>query len=267
MIGKSLLAATLASGLAIPAEAGLYVPPKPAIVKPENLDFSKNMLAMPLLVGAIKPQGEPPATLSYVTMYRSNVGGLANTSATGVPVGAAAANRTIIFILSGIATSNVANSANSVLLSGAAMTKQYELAVSNFVCAVFTLNNASGTSKSVNTAFTTPQAGLTWTIYAAYGLQSIIPTDTSAAWGANSLPTSGLNVSRGGFVIAQAMTNRTDGAFAWAGLTADKQLAASSTLVSAAASQTYSQAQANLPLTVNVTTAGTFSTAVYAAFR
>lgn len=267
MIGKSLLAATLASGLVLPPETGLYVPAKPAIVKPENLDFSKNMLAMPMLVGAIKPQSGPPATLSYVTTYRSNMGGLASTSATGVPVGAAAANRTIIFILSGIATTNVANSANSVTLSGAAMTKQYELAVSNFVCAVFTLNNASGISKTVNAAFTTPQAGLTWTIYAAYGLQSIVPTDISAAWGANSLPASGFNISRGGIAIGLAMTNLTTGVFAWSGLTFNHELSASSTLKSSTASQTYGQAQSNLPLNVNVTTAGTFSTALYAAFR
>lgn len=267
MIGKSLLAATLASGLALPAEAGLYVPPKPAIVKPENLDFSKNMLAMPLLVGAIKPQNEPPATLSYVAMYRSNLSGLSTASATGVPVGAAAANRTIILVLSGIASTNVANSVNSASLSNAFMAKQYELAVSNFVCAVFTLNNSSGTTKTVNVSFSTAQAGLTWSIYAAYGLQSIIPTDTSAAWGANALPASGLNVQRGGIVIGEVMTNRIDGAFAWTGLTANHLLSASSTLRAGTASQTFAEAQVNLPLNVAVTTAGTFSTAIYTAFR
>lgn len=267
MIGKSLLAATLASGLILPPEAGLYVPAKPAIVKPENLDFSSNLLAMPLMVGAIKPQSGPPATLSYVTMYRSNLPGLTNASATGVPVGAAGPDRTIIVIVSGIASTNVANSVNSLSLNGVAMTKQFELNVSNFACAVFTLNNATATSRSVSVSFSTSQAGLTWSVYSAYGLQSNVPTDTSAAWGANSLPASGLNVQRGGIVIGEVMTNRTDGAFAWTGLTANHLLSASSTLRAGTASQTFAQAQVNLPLNVAVTTAGTFSTAIYAAFR
>lgn len=267
MIGKSLLAATLASGLLLPPPPGLYVPAKPAIVKPENLHLSSHLLAMPLTVGAIKGQSGPPATLSYVTMYRSNFPGLQNTGASSVPVGAPGPDRTIIVIVSGIATTNVANSVTSLSLSSVAMTKQFELNVGNFACAVFTIRNDTSTQRTVSVSFSTSQAGLTWSIYSAYGLQSIVPTDTSAAWGANSLPASGLNVQRGGIVIGEVMTNRTDGAFAWTGLTANHLLSATSTLRAGTASQTFAQAQVNLPLNVAVTTAGTFSTAIYAAFR
>ncbi len=61
MIRKALLAATVATGLILPAAAGLYVSPKPAIVKPENLEFSKHMLlGMPITMGMLAPKSTPP---------------------------------------------------------------------------------------------------------------------------------------------------------------------------------------------------------------
>jgi hypothetical protein len=65
MIKKALLAGTLAAGLILPAfaerslvqvKAGLILPPKPAIIKPENLEFSKHMLAMPFTMGMLAPK-------------------------------------------------------------------------------------------------------------------------------------------------------------------------------------------------------------------
>lgn len=54
MIGKALLAATVASGLIVPVKAGVYLPPKPAIVKASNLEFSKHMLlGMPFTMGML----------------------------------------------------------------------------------------------------------------------------------------------------------------------------------------------------------------------
>jgi hypothetical protein len=63
MINKALLAGTLAAGLIVPAQAkaGLILPPKPAIIKPENIEFSKHMLAMPFTMGMLprKDGGTP----------------------------------------------------------------------------------------------------------------------------------------------------------------------------------------------------------------
>jgi hypothetical protein len=56
MIKKTLLASTLAAGLIVPvqAKAGLILSPKPAIIKPENIEFSKHMLlGMPLTMGML----------------------------------------------------------------------------------------------------------------------------------------------------------------------------------------------------------------------
>ena len=57
MIKNTLLAATIASGLIVPAKAGVYLPPKPAIIKPENIEFSKNMLAFPFTLGMLPGKG------------------------------------------------------------------------------------------------------------------------------------------------------------------------------------------------------------------
>ena len=49
MMRDTILAATMASGLILPARAELILPPRPAIVKPGNLEMSANLLAMPVL--------------------------------------------------------------------------------------------------------------------------------------------------------------------------------------------------------------------------
>lgn len=58
MIKSAVLAGTIASGLLLPTTPALYVPAKPAIVKAENLDFSKHMLiGMPITMGMLAPKG------------------------------------------------------------------------------------------------------------------------------------------------------------------------------------------------------------------
>jgi hypothetical protein len=47
--------------LILPAKAGVYLPPKPAIVKPENIEFSKHMLlGMPFTLGMLPGKSLPP---------------------------------------------------------------------------------------------------------------------------------------------------------------------------------------------------------------
>ena len=91
MIKKALLAATVASGLIIPqVAAGVYLPPKPSIIKPENIEFSKHMLAMPITLGML-----PGKTISAVIAA----------SATGI-VGTAVTSHTVP-LPSGIVSGNL----------------------------------------------------------------------------------------------------------------------------------------------------------------
>jgi len=58
-----MLAATVASGLILPATAGGSLLPKPAIIKPQNIEFSKNLLAMPITMGMLKSGARTPGVI------------------------------------------------------------------------------------------------------------------------------------------------------------------------------------------------------------
>lgn len=97
MIKKALLAATVASGLIVPAQAGVYLPPKPklevsspAIIKPESLEYSKHMLAMPFTLGMLAPKAVANfATMTHRLQYSSASNASSYTIGTAVDIGAA----------------------------------------------------------------------------------------------------------------------------------------------------------------------------------
>lgn len=98
MIRKALLAATVTSGLIIPiAAAGVYLPPKPAIIKAENLEFSKHMLlGMPITMGMLAARVSiVPITGAYVS-YAVSTSDLTTYSFTNVSIGTAATDRLVI---------------------------------------------------------------------------------------------------------------------------------------------------------------------------
>ena len=72
MIRKALLAGTIAAGLIVPAKAGVYLPPKPAIVKPENIEFSKNLLAMPFTLGMLPSRSLPLLAFGNTANYTTS---------------------------------------------------------------------------------------------------------------------------------------------------------------------------------------------------
>ena len=99
MINKALLAATVASGLILPAEAGVALPPRPAIVKSRNIEFSKHLLAMPITMGMFRSSARVPGTIAYV-----GGGSSASTTATTITIPAHQAGD-LIFIIKSCANS------------------------------------------------------------------------------------------------------------------------------------------------------------------
>lgn len=81
MMTRALLAATVASGVILPAKAEVYLPSRPAIIKPGNIEFSKNLLAMPMTMGMLKSGGRTRGTISYV-----GGGSSASTTATTITI-------------------------------------------------------------------------------------------------------------------------------------------------------------------------------------
>jgi len=93
MLNKAMLAATVASGLILPASAGVFLPPRPGIIKHQNVEFSKNLLAMPVTMGMLKSGARKPGIISYV-----GGGSSASTTATTIPIPAHQAGDLIIII-------------------------------------------------------------------------------------------------------------------------------------------------------------------------
>lgn len=71
MMKHSLIAAMAVSGLVAPAASQVIVP-KPAIVKAENLEFSKNLLAMPFTLGMLQPRVSTPVVTAGGLGYDSS---------------------------------------------------------------------------------------------------------------------------------------------------------------------------------------------------
>jgi hypothetical protein len=93
MLNKAVLAAAVAAGLILPEKAGIYLPPRPAIVKPQNIGFSKNLLAMPLTMGMLKSGARTPGAISYV-----GGGSSSGTTATTIAIPAHQAGDLILII-------------------------------------------------------------------------------------------------------------------------------------------------------------------------
>lgn len=73
MILKPALSALLTTGLISPVKAEVYVPHKPAIIKPKNLEFSQHMLAMPLTMGMLAATGRQVIHVGTATSTNNNV--------------------------------------------------------------------------------------------------------------------------------------------------------------------------------------------------
>lgn len=99
MMNKALLAASVASGLILPATAGVSLPPRLAIIKPQNVEFSKNLLAMPITMGMFRSSARVPGTIAYV-----GGGSSASTTATTITIPAHQAGD-LIFIIKTCANS------------------------------------------------------------------------------------------------------------------------------------------------------------------
>lgn len=99
MMNKTMLAATVASSLILPAKAEVHLPPKPAIIKPEKMGFSTNLLAMPITMGMLRSSARAPGVISYI-----GGGSSASTTATTIPIPAHQAGD-LIFIIKSCANS------------------------------------------------------------------------------------------------------------------------------------------------------------------
>lgn len=99
MIAKSAIAAILTTGLVSPEKPALALP-KPAIIKPENIEFSKHvlLLGMPLTMGMLAPRSATPLAVASSASWNSNNTSSASHSVT-LPSGIQAGNLLLMFFI------------------------------------------------------------------------------------------------------------------------------------------------------------------------
>jgi hypothetical protein len=219
MIKKALLAATVASGLIIPAQAGeLYLPPKPSIIKPENIEFSKHLLAMPLTMGML-PRKNALVPLAITNTFNSNSTTNSSTyTYSGASIGTASADRYIIVGTAGREGGN--RTFNTCTVGGAATTRLVHQATLNHL-ALFITNApvTSGTTADIVITLSGGSQRNAVSVWALTGsLSSITPLDTLSIDSTD--PSGSLNVGADGAHVAIAYTNGNT-SVTWTGVTED----------------------------------------------
>jgi len=141
---------------------------------------------------------------------------------TGVNIGAAASNRTLIVAVFSRNAGSTA-SISSVTVGGSAATQRasanYNISGGSSVCGLYTIPYPTGTTADivVNLPSSYARAGIA--VYAVYGLSSEVPSATASATNAATLNLN-TNVTAGSLCIGAVYTN-PNGAATWTGLTED----------------------------------------------
>ena len=213
-----LAAAAVAGGLILPATPPLVFP-KPAIIKPENLDFSRHLLlGMPLTMGMLSSSkvAKKVLTISYAGGETSTAD-LSSYSFTGAKIGTPAPDRYIAVVVCGASTAS--RTVNSVTVGGKATTRQHQpSSASNMYPSGLFITNAtveSGTSATINVSMSGACTGCVAAVYVIYGSSAI-----SVLARASSSSNHTVNAEAGGIVIAAVQTdNSISGSTNFSGMT------------------------------------------------
>ncbi len=221
MILKPALAAMLASGLIVP-EAPKLVLPRPAIVKAENLEFSKHMLlGMPLTMGMLPGKGPTARTVTYRGSFN---GGTTSTTKTytDAPIGTAASDRLVVVAVSIPYTTT----STSTTAAGNAMTLVASVPTSGRALYIYGLVVTTGTTATiVNTTAASVGTYPMFVYTVSLGSTSATPsdTDTFSVTNVGSASFPAVTVPTGGVYIACAFSGGgTD--ITWTGATENTEL-------------------------------------------
>jgi hypothetical protein len=220
MILKPALAAMLASGLVVP-EAPKIVFPKPAIIKAENLEFSKHMLlGMPLTMGMLAGKGAPAVSLINNGVLATNSADNTTYSFNTYGIGTASSTRRVIAVFYGDNGSATGRTVSSATLGGVSATIDAQVTHSSGGSGVVAIVSATVTTGTTATLSVTFSGGMVraavWAV-AVDNLSGTAATDTLTTTATDPL-TGTIDWLNQGFVIAGAMTNANT-TFTWTGVT------------------------------------------------
>lgn len=269
MMKKSLLAATVASGLILPtAEAGLYVPPKPAIIKPENIEFSKHLLAMPLTMGMLPGKAASAVTVLNRGVLATNTSALTTYNFTSYSVGTATSTRRIVVVSHAANGTTGSRRYSSMTINGVSATTH----ISQFhdtggggveICTIASAVVTSGTSITIAVTFNGGMNRAAVYAVSLDGVQSGTAVGTSGTSGTGSHEKT-INITSGGFAIGGAGSNTSGIDIGWTGLTERNESAVGSSQYGSADELTNSTGTLTITPTIP---SGTRRVSALASFR
>jgi len=170
------------------------------------------MLIFPL----IRSSAIPDATLSYADRYGDSANQTSYT-ATGIGIGTAAANRTLIITSTGFGF-NTTTRHSSLTVDGSAATAIGTEAVnSEEVGRIWVIDYPTGTTADIVLTFDGTQGGCDIGVFAAYGI-STTAHDFQKDQDGGISPSVSLNVPAGGVAVAVGVSQEAAGS-TWTGLT------------------------------------------------
>lgn len=198
------------------------MPPKPAIVKAENLEFSKHMLlGMPLTLGMLKSRDA--LSLTYISQFTSGSAASSYT-ATAQNLGSlvSSGNNRYIVICTHGCVNTTAGQISSVTVGGTAATRRYQISASQGrPTEIWTLLNNTLTSGNVVVTTSTQQFAFGFSVWILVNPSSPTPA-YSAGTTFSSVTTGTLSfvMPTGGIGLALHSVNNSAGAFGtWTGAT------------------------------------------------
>jgi hypothetical protein len=215
MMKKALLASVLATGLILPAKAGVYLPPKPAIVKPENLEFSKHMLlGMPLTMGMLAPKAASSLVVAFTDVNITDADGTSYTQTSSI--GTAASDRYVVVV--GWANDGSNRTISSCTVGGAATTRRANLGSVVDPIAIFITNSpvTTGTTASITVNYSSSVSNMGFAVFSLTGPVNTTPAGTIQT---SSLTSTTISVNKGGAIISGLNRRNSTSNVTFTGLT------------------------------------------------
>jgi len=223
-----------------------------------------------LLVFLFLPSSAFAGTLTFLQSTGDSTNNTTYTFS-GQNLGTASADRVIIVKVSGSNTGG-ANTVSSVTVGGITATAVKELSFlsSAHYVGLFIASVPTGTTGNVVVTFGSGFARAGIALWAGTGLSSNTPTATnsaSTADGANPAPSTTVNVSADGFVIAGSYTNNNGApTWAWTGVTEKFETVVEGNSLQSGASDTFVSAVTPLTVTASITSSSSSGGLVVASW-
>jgi hypothetical protein len=175
MIVKPALAAMLASGLIVPEKPALILP-KPAIVKAENIEFTKHLLlGMPLTMGMLAPKVALPVV--EFLGFSSNAANLTTYSFASFNFGTASADRHIIVHVLSSGPILQQRSISSVSIGGVSASLDFTNGTSFYPKGIARANVATGTSGTISVTFSASVDQCIIGVFSIKNISSLVSRD------------------------------------------------------------------------------------------